>query len=271
MAAKKIRISIITPCLNALDFLKDTVFSVLSQKALMVGQVELEYIFCDGGSTDGTLEWLESLNYSEIRLIAEKDKGLYDALSKGLTVATGDIVAYLNAGDYYSPYAFNILYNVFADPNVKWITGYSTWYNQKGYLVSALLPYRYRRAFIQKGFYGYLIPWMWIQQESTFWRTELLTRVDFEKFSGLKYAGDYYLWRQFSKVTDLHIVKAHIGGFRKHPEQLSENKKGYNQEIASFVNNVPSVADYIVGWFDTMIWYMPDRVKLALNPKIIQL
>ncbi len=259
------KISIITPCLNSLPLLKETVLSVLQQKAFFAGQVELEYIICDGGSNDGTFEWIESIENSNVRLISEPDAGIYDALSKGLKSVTGDIIAYLNAGDYYSLYAFNILKDVFSDPNVKWATGYNTWYNQKGFLVQALLPYRYRRSLIQKGVYGYLMPWIWIQQESTFWREELLTGVDLKKLSEFKFAGDYYLWHQFSKVTDLHIVRAHLGGFRKHPGQISEDKKKYQKEISDIFERRPSVYDYVAGFIDTIIWYMPDRIKCALN------
>ena len=266
-----IKISIITPCLNSLPFLKETVNSVLQQKAYVEGYVELEYIICDGDSDDGSIEWLESLDNASIKIISEKDTGIYDALSKGLNFVTGDIIAYLNAGDYYSRSAFNILLDVFSDQNVKWVTGYNTWYNQRGYLVSALLPYRYRRPLIQKGVYGYLMPWIWIQQESTFWRKELLSGVNLEKLSEFKFAGDYYLWHQFSKVTDLHIVKAHIGGFRKHPGQISEDKQQYQKEMSDILERRPSFFDYFAGFIDTIVWYFPDRIKLALNRKIIKL
>jgi hypothetical protein len=161
--------------------------------------------------------------------------------------------------------------DVFSDPNIKWITGYNIWYNQKGYLVSALLPYRYRCSLIQKGVYGYLMPWIWIQQESTFWRKELLSGVDLKKLSQFQFAGDYYLWHQFSKVTDLHIVKAHIGGFRKHAGQISEDKKQYQKEMSDILERRPSVYDYMASFLDTIVWYMPDRIKLALNRKIIKL
>ena len=265
------KITIITPCLNALELLKETVCSVLQQKACLNGQVEFEYIICDGGSQDGTIEWIESIESSNIRLISEPDTGVYDALSKGLNSVSGDFIAYLNAGDYYSRNAFNILMDVFSDPDVKWVTGYNTWYNQKGYLVKALLPYRYRRSLIQAGVYGYLMPWMWIQQESTFWRAELLSSVDMRRLSQFKFSGDYYLWHQFSKVSDLHIVKAHMGGFRKHFRQISEDKKQYQKEMSDILERSPSVYDYMMGFIDTIVWYMPDRIKCTLNRRIIKL
>lgn len=115
------------------------------------------------------------------------------------------------------------------------------------------------------------MPWIWIQQESTFWRKELLSGVDFKKLSEFKFAGDYYLWRQFSKVSDLNIVKAHIGGFRKHPGQISEDKKQYQNEMAGILECRPSIYDYMAGFIDTIVWYMPDRIKCALNRKIIKL
>lgn len=69
--------------LNSLELFKETVNSVLLQKAYLDGQVALEYIICDGGSDDGSIEWLESLENASIKIISEKDTGVYDALSKG--------------------------------------------------------------------------------------------------------------------------------------------------------------------------------------------
>jgi len=99
------RFSVITPCRNAAAHIAETAASVLGQSALRDGD-ELEYIVCDGGSTDGTLEALRALAAPAMRVISEPDGGMYDALARGLRLATGDVVAYLNAGDYYHPHAF---------------------------------------------------------------------------------------------------------------------------------------------------------------------
>ena len=111
----------------------------------------------------------------------------------------------------------------------------------------------------------------WLDAQSSFGRKFFIDCVNSEKLSEFKFAGDYYLWHQFSKVTDLHIVKAYIGGFRKHPGQISEDKKQYQKEMSDILERRPSLFDYFAGFIDTIVWYMPDRIKLALNRKIIRL
>lgn len=262
-----LKISIITPCFNSLELLKETAYSVLNQKACLDKQVELEYIIVDGGSTDGTVQWVQRLEKPCIIFISEKDEGLYDAVAKGLRAASGEIVSYLNCGDYYGPYTFHILSDVFSNPDVKWITGYHAWYDKNGYLVAANLPFRYRRNFILKGMYGAFLPY--VQQESTLWRRELLESVNLEILSRFKLAGDYYLWHQFAGVAELHIVKAYLGGFREHSGQLSENKGLYKDEMSTIIGQHPSPYDYGVAFFDLVMWYLPDKLKVIMNPEII--
>ena len=85
--------SIITVCYCARDIIAKTAHSVLSQT-----YPNIEYIVVDGASPDNTAEVVRSLS-SDIRLISEPDKGLYDAMNKGLRMALGDYVWFLNAGD----------------------------------------------------------------------------------------------------------------------------------------------------------------------------
>lgn len=87
------KISVITVVFNSIDFIGITIDSVLSQS-----YKQMEYIIIDGNSTDGTLDVIAG--YKGIsRVISEPDKGLYDAMNKGLEVATGDYVWFLNSGD----------------------------------------------------------------------------------------------------------------------------------------------------------------------------
>ena len=96
------RISVITVCYNAASTLKDAVESVLGQTSPPDVPFDLEYIVVDGGSTDGTLELLAPYRDRIATLISEPDQGLYDAMNKGIQVATGDVVAILNADDVYA-------------------------------------------------------------------------------------------------------------------------------------------------------------------------
>jgi glycosyltransferase involved in cell wall biosynthesis len=262
------KITIITPSLNSLNLLKETAYSILNQKALLVKDVELEYIIQDGGSTDGTSEWIDSLQHPCIRYSSEKDKGMYEALAKGLSITTGDVIGYLNCGDYLSPYAFDIISRVFLDVKIRWFTGYNTWYNHDGYMISANLPFRYRRGLIRKGIYHKFN--LFIQQESTFWRQDLMPELDLEKLSAYRLAGDYFIWTSFAKITELHIAKAYVGGFRHHRGQLSEEKEKYKAELDSIVDPQGGLLDYMTGLADLLRWYLPDRIKIALNPNIIR-
>lgn len=91
------KVSLITACYKSAGTLRTAMDSVLEQKG-----VELDYIVVDGGSDDGTVELLkeyEAKFAGRMRWISEKDRGMYDAINKGIKIATGDIVGILNADD----------------------------------------------------------------------------------------------------------------------------------------------------------------------------
>ena len=116
--SKIMKISIITPSYNQAQFIERTILSVLNQD-----YKDIEYIIMDGGSTDGTVEILKK--YSDhIIWKSEKDNGQSDAINKGLKMATGDIVAYLNSDDTYQPGAFKEVATFFEkNPDKKWVYG----------------------------------------------------------------------------------------------------------------------------------------------------
>lgn len=91
------KVSVITVCRNARGDLVKTRDSLLSQTSNAC-----EWIIVDGASTDGTIEILEGLEGDHIRWISEPDMGIYDAMNKGLRMATGDWVWFMNAGDTFA-------------------------------------------------------------------------------------------------------------------------------------------------------------------------
>lgn len=105
------RLSIITPVYNAEKTVEKTLLSVIHQPR----QVELEYIVIDGGSQDHTLEIIQKYaDFIDI-IISEKDRGVYDAMNKGIQKATGDIIGIINADDWYNDNVFQIVEQTFAD------------------------------------------------------------------------------------------------------------------------------------------------------------
>jgi glycosyltransferase involved in cell wall biosynthesis len=259
------KISIVTPCRNAAHYLAETIDSIVNQTAVLSGRVELEYIICDGNSTDNTVALVESYNHPSIKLISEPDSGMYDALGKGLKLATGDVVAYLNAGDYYSKFAFDIVIDIFEQKDVQWLTGCIVIYNHHSHAVDFLIPYRYRNRLFRRGVYnGKLLPN--VEQESTFWAGSLHRLVDFDRLAKLKYAGDYFLWLEFAKEAELKIVSAYLGGFKYHPGQLSEGLTHYRAELDTLVKKA-TLLDLALACCDGLIWACAlAKVKKIFNP-----
>jgi glycosyltransferase involved in cell wall biosynthesis len=91
------KVSLITVCYNSADTIEDTIRSVVSQN-----YPNLEYIIVDGGSKDATLEVINRYKEHITKLVSESDKGIYDAINKGIKLATGDIVGILNSDDSYT-------------------------------------------------------------------------------------------------------------------------------------------------------------------------
>ncbi|NJL11154.1 MAG: glycosyltransferase [Calothrix sp. SM1_7_51] len=90
--------TIITVTYNAGEYLEQTIQSVISQT-----YDNLEYIILDGGSTDSTIDIIKKYENSIAYWCSEPDKGIYDAMNKGIAISRGDIIGLINAGDTYLP------------------------------------------------------------------------------------------------------------------------------------------------------------------------
>ena len=93
------KISIITSVWNNKETIKDAIESVLSQT-----YKNIEYIVVDGASSDGTIEIVQKYRDNITKFISEKDSGIYDGLNRGISLATGDVVAFLHSDDIYANY-----------------------------------------------------------------------------------------------------------------------------------------------------------------------
>lgn len=100
-------ITIITVCFNAANTIEKTILSVINQTF-----TNYEYIIVDGGSTDNTLELIHKYSDKISLIISEKDKGIYDAMNKGVKLARGKWLNFMNSGDIFSDE--NVLMNIFS-------------------------------------------------------------------------------------------------------------------------------------------------------------
>ena len=118
-------VSVITPCLNGARHLAEAIESVLVQRC-----PQAEHIVVDGGSTDGTLEVLR--RYPHVQVISGPDRGMYDALNKGLILARGEIIGVLNSDDCYAADALASIGETFRDENTMALVGEAVFFRESG-------------------------------------------------------------------------------------------------------------------------------------------
>ena len=113
------KISLITVSFNSASTIKDTIHSVQSQDFK-----DIEYIIVDGNSTDGTMEIVRSAGNIVSKCISEPDTGIYDAMNKGIKMATGEVVGIINSDDFYfGDQIISAVSKSFADDHVDAVFG----------------------------------------------------------------------------------------------------------------------------------------------------
>ncbi len=208
------KISVITPSFNQGKFIEATIKSVLKQN-----YPELEHIIIDGGSTDNTLNILKKYD-KKIKWISEKDKGQSDAINKGMKMAKGEILAFLNSDDMYLPGALNKVIDFFKkNPKANWVSGDYYIINAKG---KKIRPYvRWYKRFLRLfSSYRLLTFANYVIQPSTFWRKDIMKKIGLFDVK-LPYEMDYDYWLRIGKKYPLHLIEKPLSSFRLHDSSKS--------------------------------------------------
>lgn len=220
------KISIITPSYNQANFIERTIQSVLGQN-----YPDLQYIVMDGGSTDGTLNILKKYS-RQITWRSEVDRGQSNAINKGLRLATGDIVAYLNSDDTYQPCAFERVADFFENhPDKQWAYGKCKIINENDREIRRPIT-AYKNLLLKKYSYKKLLTENFISQPATFWRRELHDEIGY--LNEIEYfCMDYEFWLRLGQKYAPGVIDAHLANFRCHPGSKSGNlnKKQFQDEL----------------------------------------
>jgi GT2 family glycosyltransferase len=202
-----ITFSIITCTWNSEPYLAQSVESVLAQD-----YPHIEYIFVDGGSTDGTLERIRSLP-RPYRLIENVRGGISRAMNEGIKAATGDVVAHLHSDDYYlHPKVLSTVAGHLQQSGRNWLFGR---------IMRDIGGTLHRENFVSPRYsYSRLLRNNFIPHPATFVRQELMQGTGgFD--TSLKYAMDYDLWLKIAGLGEPVQLDEPLAAFRVHNGSLS--------------------------------------------------
>ncbi|MBK8846656.1 MAG: glycosyltransferase [Bacteroidetes bacterium] len=233
--SQPLKISIITIAFNSAETIEDTINSVISQD-----YPHIEYIVVDGKSTDGTVAIINKYTNSITKFISEKDKGLYDALNKGIKLSTGDIVGILHSDDlFFDNQVISKVEKAFSENNIDSLYANLIFVDRFN-ISNTKRVWRagvYHKGAFRRG---------WMPPHPTFFvKTKLFQKLGFYR-TDLRFSADYELMLRFIHKNNVStyylnefIVKMRLGGI-SNTDILSKLKAHKEDKIAWQVNNMKS-------------------------------
>lgn len=208
-----LKISVVTVCYNAVDTIEKTILSVLNQS-----YTNIEYIIIDGGSTDGTVDVIKKYADRLAYWISEPDRGIYDAMNKGIDIVTGEYINFMNSGDEF--YDSNVISLLFNKPNNADVIYGDTY---------IILPnYKFRNKNRPLSEFNRTLPF---GHQSTFAKSSLMKKFKFD--TSFKSAADYYfLYNLYKDGFKFKYVPLLVSKFDGYNGFSAKNIKLVRKEIA---------------------------------------
>ncbi len=240
-------VSIITVVYNNCNEIEKTIESVISQN-----YSNIEYIIIDGGSSDGTKEIIEKYSDFISKYISEKDNGIFDAMNKGLMLAKGNYVNFMNSGDHFvDSYIVSTLFNTLND-EYDLIYGDTIKVSTMGEKYRKAIPFWERKG----------INIMGICHQSIFVRTNLARNILFD--TSLHYCADYkMIFKIISMNSNVFYFKGAIAKFNSRYGASTNNYTSTYGEIVTFYQ--PSTS------FQKKIFILKNLILYYLHSYLIRL
>ena len=230
------KISIITITFKAEATIERTLNSVLNQS-----YKNIEHIIVDGGSKDKTLDICKKFPHIS-KIISEKDKGVYDAFNKGLKLASGDVIGFVNADDFfYSGNSVQEIANAFSNNETDIVYGNLDYINEKGKVIRNWVSESYEKGLIKKA---------WMPAHPTFYcKKEVYDQLGGYNDS-FKIGGDFELCLRFLEVNQVpsyylnkKLVKMLVGGISN--RGLKSKWTIFKEQLRAFKTNEISINPFL--------------------------
>ena len=229
------------PSFNQAGFLEEAVRSVLDQEG-----VDLELLVMDPGSTDGSRELLLALQEEyggKLRLFFEPDRGQSDAVNRGMAVAKGELLGWLNSDDRLRPGALQLVAGLLENDRPAWLYGRAGMIGAQGESVSSLIV-QYKNWRGETFSREKLLTENFIPQMAVFWN-----RAMWEQAGGLDCSKhldmDYDLWLRFASVANPAIIRQDLADFRVHGAAKGSRQSG--EQLDAAYRTARSHAE-VLGW-----------------------
>ena len=224
------KISVITISYNAENTIEKTLKSIENQS-----YNNIEHIIIDGGSKDSTLEICNSFSH-EAKIISESDNGVYDAFNKGLKLATGDVIGFLNADDtFYNENSIQDIVDAFSNNETDIVYGNLDYVNEESKVIRNWISRPYAKGLVKKA---------WMPAHPSFYcKKEVYDRLGGYNDS-FKIAGDFELCLRFLEINQVpsfylnkKLVKMLVGGISN--SGLKSKWIIFKEDLRAFkINNI---------------------------------
>jgi hypothetical protein len=230
------RITVVTPSYNQGRYIEQTILSVLNQN-----YPDVEHIVMDGGSTDETRAVLDQYRPRVAHAVSEKDRGQSHAINKGMALATGHIVTWLNSDDMLAPGALAAAALAFHTSGADMIAGICRLYRDGHYVGAHLTSCPDNDPLPLNDLLDLDHCWnagQFFYQPETMYTRDLWQRAGARVDESLYYSMDYELWLRFALAgAKLHVIGRPIAHFRMHEEQKTSAPAKFKAELTTCRDN----------------------------------